>query len=445
MKYIQGGGIRMDAGKLYDVIGIGIGPSNLGLAALLDPIEEIDSLFFEQNTSFEWHPGMLIDKSVLNSSFLSDLVTFADPTNPYSFLNYLHKHNRMYQFFFYQKFNIPRKEYNSYAKWVASQLGDCKFGRQVTNVEDGTGDWYEVTVFNIETGENHSYRARHVVIGTGSTPMIPEDIKDEMNEDICHTSSYLYNEKNIKRGSHVSVIGSGQSAAEVFYDLLQDQKHYGYKLSWLTRSPQFFQTEDAKVGREIFSPDFVDYFQSLSFDSRTSALPYLDQARKQIEPGVLENIYNELYHRSIERKDPDVLLQPMTELRGIRSLSVGTYELTMHQWQKNMSYSHVTSKVIVATGYKPNVPKWLKKYNDKIYREDENTMVVGKDYELLFKKERPNHLFTLTNLDQSHGTGATNLALSVYRNQRIINKIAGYERYAIQEDTIFQQFMPDEK
>lgn len=71
--------------QVYDVIGIGIGPFNLGLAALIEPVEEISAVFFDKEEKFEWHLGML-DGTDLQVPFLADLVTFADPTSPYTFL-----------------------------------------------------------------------------------------------------------------------------------------------------------------------------------------------------------------------------------------------------------------------------------------------------------------------------------------------------------------------
>ncbi|MCY8521835.1 ornithine monooxygenase, partial [Bacillus atrophaeus] len=51
----------------------------------------------------------------------------------------------------------------------------------------------------------------------------------------------------------------------------------------------------------------------------------------------------------------------------------------------------------------------------------------------------------LTNLDHSHGTGATNLKLSAYRNQKIINTILGREYYSLKKKAAFQQFLPAKK
>ncbi|WP_158738448.1 lysine N(6)-hydroxylase/L-ornithine N(5)-oxygenase family protein [Alteribacillus sp. YIM 98480] len=429
----------MNTNNLYDVIGVGIGPFNLGLAALLDRVENINGLFFEQNSTFEWHPGMLLEGTVLNSPFLADLVTFADPTSPYTIINYLHKHNRLYQFYFNKDLKIPRKEYNSYAKWVANKLTACHFGYRVTDVEEiPEKECYKIQVIHVNNGEKHTYFTRHVVVGTGSTPLFPPGLDDKIDEDIYHSSLYGLKKERIKNGDKIMIVGSGQSAAEIFYDLLVDQKHYDYDLTWFTRSAGFYQSEAAKLAREVFSPDFINYFRSLGFDARLEALPELDKGRKGIEQETLMKIYELLYHRSIERKDPSVTLQPMTEIKDIKRKNK-EYNIYCEQWQKGERFKKTADKVILATGYKPNIPKWITKMAELVW-EDNKRYKVDDYYRLVFNDKRSHNIYTLTNLDHSHGTAATNLALSVLRNQTIINDMCGFEIYPLQYDTIFQQF-----
>lgn len=58
---------------VYDFIAIGLGPFNLSLACLAEPIESLNGLFLERAEEFNWHPGMLIDKTTLQNPFLADL------------------------------------------------------------------------------------------------------------------------------------------------------------------------------------------------------------------------------------------------------------------------------------------------------------------------------------------------------------------------------------
>ena len=50
-----------DNGRIYDVAGIGVGPFNLGLAALSEPLEDLDCVFLDRRESFDWHPGMMLE------------------------------------------------------------------------------------------------------------------------------------------------------------------------------------------------------------------------------------------------------------------------------------------------------------------------------------------------------------------------------------------------
>ncbi|MCH5719930.1 lysine N(6)-hydroxylase/L-ornithine N(5)-oxygenase family protein [Niabella hibiscisoli] len=49
--------------KIYDIAGIGIGPFNLGLAALTAPVNNLNTIFIEQKSEFNWHEGMLIPEA----------------------------------------------------------------------------------------------------------------------------------------------------------------------------------------------------------------------------------------------------------------------------------------------------------------------------------------------------------------------------------------------
>src|SRR3712207_5055254 len=73
----------------YDLLGIGLGPFNLGLACLADPIDDLDAVFLEGADGFAWHPGMMLPDATLQVPFLADLVTLADPTSRFSYLAFL--------------------------------------------------------------------------------------------------------------------------------------------------------------------------------------------------------------------------------------------------------------------------------------------------------------------------------------------------------------------
>ncbi|WP_059105798.1 lysine N(6)-hydroxylase/L-ornithine N(5)-oxygenase family protein [Shouchella shacheensis] len=425
----------------YDVIGIGIGPFNLGLAALLEERTELSAAFFDENTSFEWHPGMLLEGTDLQVPFLADLVTMANPQSRYTFLNYIHENGRMLPFYFFNRFDIPRREYNAYCQWVANQVGSCHFGRRVTNAiyveEEGR---YKLTVHYPDSSEGEIFYAKHLVVGTGNTPLVPPGVEEVVNDDVIHSSTYAFHQEEIKQANAVTVVGSGQSAAEIFYTLLTDQPEHGYKLSWFTRSPGFFQLEESKLGQEVFSPEYVDYFHKLPYDTRQDALPLLGSLRNGVQQKTLHKIYDRLYHQTVHQTKAAVRIQALVEVNGVKKAGEGTYELDCWQWQEERAFVHKSEKVIFSTGYKPNVPKWLQAMESELVMESEKEFAVNRNAALVFKKKRAGQVYSLTNLDHSHGTSATNLALSVQRNMRIVNELAGENVYETKKSGVFQQF-----
>ena len=154
--------------RVHDVVGIGIGPFNLGLAALSAPVDGLDAVFLDAADEFRWHPGMMIEGATIQVPFLADLVTLADPTSPYSFLNHLKATGRLYPFYIRESFYPLRAEYDAYCRWVAAQLPSLRWGRRVVGLEE-EGDHFLVT-----TDRGETYRGRHVVLGVGTQPVLPE-------------------------------------------------------------------------------------------------------------------------------------------------------------------------------------------------------------------------------------------------------------------------------
>jgi len=137
----------MEDTNIYDLVGVGIGPFNLGLAALATPLSNFKSLFFDKQKSFEWHPGMLLEGTTLQVPFYADLVTFADPCSPYSFLCFLKSTGRLFPFLIKENNYITRKEYVQYCTWVISQFHNLYFGYTVKAIFfDDKRECYKIVI-----------------------------------------------------------------------------------------------------------------------------------------------------------------------------------------------------------------------------------------------------------------------------------------------------------
>lgn len=428
---------------IYDLLGVGIGPFNLGLAALVDPIPEIEAVFLEQKPQFQWHPGLLMEETTIQVPFMADLVTMADPCSPYSFLNYLHAHSRLYHFYFFEDFHIPRREYNHYCQWVSEQLSSCRFSQRVetiTWVEATPESYFQVQTQHPKTGETQQYKARNLALGVGSVPKVPPCFQDWLDqENIFHSAQFLPKRDRARQAKSVTVIGSGQSAAEVFYELLQDQPNCNYRLEWHTRSPGFFPMEYSKLGLEHFSPDYTEYFYRLPQQKRDWVRSQQDLLYKGISFNTIAQIYDLLYERSIGGVYPDVRLIPSLEVKEIETTASG-YRLGYRQWQQDEYFHHDTDCIILATGYQHQIPNCVEGVQSLIQWDDQGRYRVNFDYQLALTRNIANDIFIQNGEIHTHGVGAPDLGLGAHRNAVIINTLTGRSVYPTQKRNVFQQF-----
>ncbi|MDQ0247345.1 lysine N6-hydroxylase [Bacillus fengqiuensis] len=424
--------------QILDVIGVGIGPFNLGLVALLEKTD-CRSLFFDKKTRFDWHPGMLLEGTTLQVPFMADTVTMVDPTSRFSFLNYLHEQKRLYHFYFFEKFHIPRTEYNHYCQWVAEQLPQLQFGCKVETIEQTEEGHFRVTVFSADENEPKTYDAKHVVIGVGTRPYVPERFHSALGDRVFHSSQYMNKRENVLKANSVTVIGSGQSAAEIFYDLLSKQPDHDYQLSWFTRSKGFYPMEYSKLGLEHFSPDYTRYFYNLPIEKKKHALNNQALLYKGISFDTIADIYDLLYERTVGNQEPDVHLQALTELASIEEWS-NRYLLSLYQHEQEEHRQMESDAVILATGYHPYIPDCLNGLKRVVEWDEFGQLVIQEDYKVRLNTEGEHHLFVQNGELHTHGVGAPDLGLGAFRNAAIINQIAGKEVYQTYKNNVFQQF-----
>ncbi|WP_224337830.1 lysine N(6)-hydroxylase/L-ornithine N(5)-oxygenase family protein [Haloprofundus halobius] len=431
--------------RIYDLVGIGLGPFNLGLAALLDELDTeggIDVCFLEQDAEMSWHEGMLIEGTTLEVPFLADLVTLADPTNPNSYLNYLRETGRIYEFYFYETFQIPRQEYDDYLRWVAERLDSTRFSRRVTNVRwNATEEAFHIVAVDPETDEEFAYLADDVVLGVGSRPHVPEHLQSQHTDDVFHTSRYRSRRERCLNADSITVVGSGQSAAEVFLDLLERQPENDYRLDWLTRSEGFFPMEYSKLGLQHFSPEYTQYFYDLPQTKKDEIRADQDLLYKGIDPDTSAEIYDALYRHSIGDRDPDVGLFAMTEVEDIEHIG-DVHCLQCRQWQTDQQFVHNAEVVVLGTGYHRPVPSFLSPLGDHIEFDCEGRFRITEDYRL--ETDYPGRIFVQNADLHTHGVGAPDLGLGCFRNARIVNQLVGGEVLPEDTNAIYQDFAVEE-
>ncbi|WP_406157659.1 lysine N(6)-hydroxylase/L-ornithine N(5)-oxygenase family protein [Streptomyces sp. NBC_00882] len=412
----------------YDFVGIGLGPFNLGLACLTEPIDELDGIFLDSKPDFEWHAGMFLDGAHLQTPFMSDLVTLADPTSPYSFLNYLKEKGRLYSFYIRENFYPLRVEYDDYCRWAANKLSNVRFSTTVTEVT------YEDDLYVVKTAAGEVFRARHLVLGTGTPPYIPEACQG-LDGDFIHNSRYVQHRSELVKKESITVVGSGQSAAEIYHDLLGEIDVHGYRLNWVTRSPRFFPLEYTKLTLEMTSPEYIDYYRELPEATRYRLTAEQKGLFKGIDGDLINEIFDLLYQKNLGGPVPTRLLTN-SSLNSARHEN-GTYTLAFRQEEQEKDFEIESQGLVLATGYKYAEPEFLAPVKDRLVYDSQGNFDVSRNYAIdvtgrgVFLQNAGVHTHSITSPD---------LGMGAYRNSYIVRELLGTEYYPVEKTIAFQEF-----
>ena len=415
-----------------DFIGIGLGPFNLGLACLTEPIDELNGLFLESKPDFEWHSGMFLEGAHLQTPFLSDLVTLADPTSPYSFLNYLKERGRLYSFYIRENFYPLRTEYNDYCRWAAGKLSSIRFSTTVTSVSYDT----DAELYMVATESGETFRARRLVLGTGTPPYVPDSCRG-LGGDLIHNSRYLQNKEELQKKKSITLVGSGQSAAEIYYDLLSEIDVHGYQLNWVTRSPRFFPLEYTKLTLEMTSPEYVDYFHALPEQTRYRLETQQKGLFKGIDGELINAVFDLLYQKNLAGPIRTRLLTNSALHSAAYDDAGGSYTLGFHQEEQEKDFTVETEGLILATGYKYSVPAFLEPVTDRLRWDGQGRFDVARNYSIdttgrgVFLQNAGVHTHSITSPD---------LGMGAYRNAYIVRELLGREYYPVEKTIAFQEF-----
>ena len=434
----------------HDLIGIGIGPFNLSLAALADGVHGgLATAFFDQRPDFHWHPGLLIEGTTLQVPFLADLVTLADPASPWSFLNYLRDRDRLYPFYVAERFHIHRAEYDAYCRWAAGQLPGLHFSHQVDAVR-----WNpELDVFEVDftelgpDGEAEALgraHARNIALGIGTEPHVPDTLKplvDAPAVPVIHSADYLDHRDRILGADHITVVGSGQSGAEIFLDLLQARPAGAEHIHWLARTEAFAPMEYSKLGLEHFTPDHTQYFHSLPEHARGDLLPRQWQLHKAIDAGTINAIHDELYRRTLQGGWPDTVITPGVTVRTGGRVATTQIELHLEHGRQGTRSRHITNAVVLATGYQERpLGRLLAGLDPYLHRDSAERPRIDEHYRMVLDPGVSGSVYVQNAERHTHGVGAPDLGLAAWRSATILNHLTGTEHYPLPRRTAFTTF-----
>jgi lysine N6-hydroxylase len=421
-----------------DLVGIGAGPANLSLAALAEPINTLRCRFFERQDDLRWHPGLMLPGSVLQVSYLKDLVTLVDPTNRYTFLNFLARTGRLHRFASVPTQDVSRREFESYYRWAVRELDGVETGCEVRGVTHQKG------VFRVSTSRG-TYTAQHVAVGVGPVPVVPESAEEYLGKTVFHSSTFVEHLKDVP-GRRVIVIGGGQSGAEVVAHLLNlPQRQAVRSLTWATRRPGFPQLDDSAFANEWFQPDYIRYFHGLPEQRRRQLLARQQLASDGVSAGLLRRIYQRLYEADFVDGAPlSYSVLPGRQLAGLTTSVDGC------GWRVEFTHADTGTPeavsgdiVILATGYRSRLPDALLPIADRIPVSPDEEPILAADYSASWDGPADNKLFFLNAGRLSHGIADPNLSLASWRAAVVLNSLTGGAAYgAVHEPTSVSSWGP---
>ncbi|WP_042393969.1 lysine N(6)-hydroxylase/L-ornithine N(5)-oxygenase family protein [Streptacidiphilus carbonis] len=422
----------------YDLVGVGLGPFNLSLAALADGVADLRTLFLDAKPEFSWHPGLMVEGATMQVPFLADLVSLVDPTSPWTFLAYLREHDRLFPFYFAERSHLSRREYEHYCRWAAARLPNCRFCSPVDAVgwDPGTG------LFRIGLPDGASVAARNIVLGIGTEPVVPEAFA-ELHADgvVHHAEDYLNVRHALADSTDITVVGSGQSGAEVFLDLLRSRGEApGRQLRWLTRTRAIAPMEYSKLGLEHFTPDYTRYFHALPSHTKDALVPDQWQLYKAASAETLADIHAALYDRTLGAAPADVEILPGTEVEAARLGACGGLELHCRHLQTGITYTRRTGSVILATGHGARRPALLDPLGDLVDRDDQGRLLVDLEHRIGLRPDVTGGIYVQNAELHTHGVGTPDLGLGAHRAATILNAVAARTVHRLPARTAWTTF-----
>lgn len=309
-----------------ELLAVGAGPSNLGLAVALEelaPDLAESSLLIDRHPTIEWQQGMLLPWATSQVSFLKDLVTLRNPRSKFSFLNHLHATGRLDKFINMASFTPYRVEIAEYLKWVSSSLTKVRqeLGCECVAIGPRRDEQGTLTGWLATLADGTSVSSRYLVIATGRDANIPPVFAGLPGGRIIHSTQYRPSVAGLSKEIpyRVAVVGSSQSAAEMFRALRDDLPDSD--VAWLMRSIGLTADESSKFTNELYYPSFVDEFFDYPRESREQMLQEMYKTNYScITPAMLENTYADLYLDRLSQRN-DRRLITMVDITAAREVA----------------------------------------------------------------------------------------------------------------------------
>ena len=407
--------------NVLDLIGVGVGPFNLSLAALLEKTN-LNYHFFDSKPDFAWHSEILFKDSDMQTSFLKDLATSVDPTSPYTFLNYLVETGLFHMFMNTNRTNVSRREFEQYCLWATQKMQNkLSFSSQVDSIE------YDNENFVVYVN-NQQLKTKHLSIATGLTPRIPECAQNYISPKFFHARSPYLKDLDLT-GKVVTVVGGGQTGIEIFRNALRGMWKDAKKVNFVTGRMGLLPLDESPFTNEFFTPSFINEFFDIDFHTKEDLVKAQKLSSDGNTPQYLDSLYKELYQlKFVEGSKKEFSILPLRRLWKVEQEDQ-EYKLIFDNHFTNKFEELRSDIVILCTGFETLVPKALEPIKHKINLDFDNRFYVNRDFTVKWEHGETNKIYALNFSRHIHGISEPQTSLMAWRSASVVNSLMDKEFY----------------
>ena len=407
------------------VVGVGFGPSNLGLAIAIEEHNElredgqaISAEFVESKAEFGWHTGMLIPGTTMQISFLKDLASQRNVRSRYTFLSYLTERGRLNEFINHQTFFPTRLEFHDYLEWAATRVSaNVRYGTRAVAVRD-EGDCLAV---DLDGARGGTLRARAVVLAGGLRPQLPGGVTETSRQ--FHNHEVLNKLQTLPSITHQRfvVVGAGQSAAEV-----TDYLHTTYpdaEVHGVFAKYGFSPADDSPYANRVFDPAAVDDFYTAEPTVRQRLLDYHRATNYScVDLPLIEALYAREYAERVAG-NRRLYFHGASGIQSATEDDGGVHVVVEHHPTKAVETLDCDA-VVYATGFAPmSLPDILGDLCDpKVFSADGPE--VARDYRLRTARDVSGAIYLQGGTEHTHGLSSSLISNIAVRCGEIVESIA---------------------
>ncbi|GAA2889725.1 lysine/ornithine N-monooxygenase [Actinoplanes cyaneus] len=420
---------NMQENDVYDLVGIGFGPSNLALAIAIAehndrcaPGERLRAVFLEKQDDFGWHRGMLFEDATMQVSFLKDLVTMRNPASDFSFVSYLHAQGRLADFINYKSMYPLRVEFHDYLRWAAGRMKDSvRYGHAVTDVTPVDGG----ALLDVTAGAR-TFRTRNVSVAVGLESSLPPGVAPAErvwhNLDILHRAAAF----EVAEPRRFIVVGAGQSAAESV-SFLHERYPTAEVCSVFSRYG-YSPADDSNFVNGIFDPGAVDLYFDAPDDVKRMLFDYHRGTNYSVvDRDLIEDLYRRAYREKVLGRERLRMLNA-SQVTSVQARPDGVTAVVEHLPTGERTPLEADA-IVYATGYRPvDVTRLLGTAGAHCRRDDQNLLRVERDYRVVTDPDLRAGIYLQGGTEHVHGITSTLLSAVAVRSGEIVASLAAASR-----------------